>query len=111
MLTIQGNTIHLTRGDTAYIEVPIELVLSGEREPYTIQEDDILYFTVRKHEYSEDWLIRKKVVGTNIFHIEPIDTKSMKFDKYLYDVELNTSNGDVFTVIEASYFFVDIEVS
>lgn len=113
MLTIEGNTIRLTRGDTAYIEVPIKRLVDDELQDYTMQDGDTLIFTVKdgKGLDSDASYIRKEVRGFNTIHIAPVDTKTMKFGKYVYDVEIDTANGDVFTVIPISDFVLEKEVS
>ena len=51
------------------------------------------------------------MTGSNQFHIEPEDTKFLSFGKYLYDVELTTASGDVYTVIVPTTFEVLKEVT
>lgn len=112
MLIIDGNTIRLTRGDTAYIEVPINRLVDGEYEPYTMQDGDKLILTIKDKNGldSESYLVRKEISG-NTFHILPEDTKHLPFGKYVYDIELDTASGDVFTVVTISTFVVEKEVS
>lgn len=112
MLEIDGNTIKLTRGDTAYIEVPITRLVDGEMQEYTMSSGDKLYFTVKDKAGldSESFLFRKEITGNNTFHILPEDTKHLPFGKYVYDIELDTENGDVFTVVTISTFSVEKEV-
>ena len=107
MLNIIGNAIELTRGDTAYLTVPITI----EDMPYTMSADDTLTFSVKQNVKEEAYCFQKVTKGNNVIHIEPSDTKSMEFKKYKYDVQLNRANGDVFTVVPPDTFEVLSEVT
>lgn len=99
--------IQLTRSDTARLTVDIT---DDEGKQYIIQSSDVLSLTVKK-DYSDSIpLIRKVVTGGNLFHIEPSDTKSLSFGKYKYDVQLETIDGDVYTVVADKVFTVLKEV-
>ena len=107
MLYIDGNTIRLTRGDTAYLNIPL-VTTEGT---YEMLPEDILMFSVKKGTRDTDYIFQKVVTGTNSFHIEPTDTAELTFGKYIYDVQLNTKDNDVFTVIPPSTFEVLVEVT
>lgn len=107
MLYIEGNTIRLTRGDTAYITVP----LTTDDGVYEMHPTDTLTFSVKKNTREYNYILQKVVNGTNAFHIQPDDTAKLDFGKYTYDVQLNVNNGDVFTVIPPSMFEVLAEVT
>ena len=109
MLYVEGNVIRLTRGDTAYISVPI--VNKITKEKYEVAAGDILEFSIKKYASDDTSIVHKKIVGSNTFHILPEDTSGLPFGKYEYDVQLTTKNGDVYTVIEASVFEVMKEVT
>lgn len=111
MLYIEGTDIKLTRGDTAYLHVPIENRLpDGNTVPYELAEGDTLTMTMRLN-YDSEVCFQKVVRGTNTFHIVPEDTRRCRFAKYKYDVQLTTASGDVYTVIEPSCFQVLPEVT
>lgn len=107
MLYIEGNTIRLTRGDTAYLQIP----LTTTDGIYELASEDTLTLSVKKSTRDMDYYFQKVLTGSDIFHIEPSDTAELAFGKYVYDVQLNTSNGDVFTVIPPSTFEVLAEVT
>ena len=107
MLYIEGNNIKLTRGDTAYLTIPLKTIESV----YELQPTDTLTFSVKRNTRETDYLFQKIITGTNTFHIQPDDTAELTFGKYTYDVQLNVSNGDVFTVIPPSTFEVLAEVT
>lgn len=110
MLRIESDkTIKLTRGDTAYLTVDLT---NGQGIPYELKPDDILTFSVKRQPKTDvDCLIQKTITGENSFHLEPLDTKNLSFGKYKYDIQLTTSSGDVFTVIEPSTFEIMEEVT
>lgn len=108
MLKIQSNgDIELTRGDTARLSVS---VTDTQKQPYTIQEDDVLTLTVKKEYKDEEPLIEKKITGSNTFHIKPEDTKGLDFATYKYDVQVTTADGDNYTVIDDKKFKISNEV-
>lgn len=109
MLYIEGTTIKLTRGDTAYLSVPIINKVTGNS--YDIADGDILEFSVKKYTSDKIKLISKKIIGQNTFHILPEDTNQLPFGKCVYDVQLTTVFGDIYTVIEASTFELMEEVT
>lgn len=111
MLHIDGFDIKLTRGDTAFLQVPITNKLpDGSAVEYELAEGDTLTMTVRKT-LDADICFQKIIKGENTFHIQPSDTCSCEFGKYKYDVQLNTAAGDVYTVIEPACFQILAEVT
>lgn len=108
MLYIEGNTIRMTRGDTVYLTVPITTA-SGEE--YIVQSDDALTLSVKKSIYDAEYIFQKVVTGENMFHIAPVDTASIEYGSYLYDIQLNKSNGDVYTIIDVSTLVIMSEVT
>lgn len=109
MLHIKGTEIQLTRGDTAYLNVIV--TKSSDSREYTMQSGDTLTLTVKKTVNDTEFLLQKVVQGSNIIHILPEDTNGLEYGPYKYDVQLNTSDGDVFTVIEPSVFKILTEVT
>lgn len=110
MLYIESNNvIRLTRGDTAKLTVPIENDL--DNSSYVMDERDTLTFTIKKSVKDNENLVQKVVTGSNNFHIKPEDTDSLPFGKYVYDVQLTTAGGDVYTVIEPTSFEILSEVT
>ena len=110
MLYIQhGGKIRLTRGDTAMLTVNIINDITGNE--YIVAEDDAMTMTVKRDIYDDEPIFQKDLIGSNTFHIQPRDTCSLEFGKYVYDVQLTTAKGDVFTVIEPSIFEILQEVT
>ncbi len=110
MLCVNGdNSIQLTRGDTARISVSIVNDLTGNE--YEMNESSKLTLSIKKRETDSQPLVQKVLTGSTSFHILPSDTKDLSFGKYVYDVELVTEAGDVYTIIEPSTFEILKEVT
>lgn len=108
MLEVKGNNIKLTRGDTAFLTIPINDTVADEA--YEIRETDILTLSVKKNVNAKEYLFQKVIQGGNVFKIEPSDTKNLRYGTYIYDVQLNIGD-DVFTIIKPSNFEVTTEVT
>lgn len=102
-------SVSLTRGDTARISVTIKNSITGQT--YVMQSGDTLKFTVKKSVKDSTFAFQKVSTGTNSFRIDPTDTNTLSFGKYVYDVQLTTANSEVYTVIEPTRFVVLEEVS
>lgn len=99
MLSISKyGVIELTRGDTARLSVSITNDVTGE--DYTPRTGDVLTLTIRKNVEDAEVKLQKTIAPDAPFHILPDDTSDWAFGKYLYDVQLTTVDGDVYTVIE-----------
>jgi hypothetical protein len=107
MLYVEGNSIKLTRGDTAYLTVGIN---RGDEE-YVVQPSDTLTLTVKKYTSDQSPAFQKVLSGETTFHIEPQDTASLAFGLYYYDIQLDTADGDTFTVVDVSVFEIMPEVT
>lgn len=105
---LENGDIQLTRGDTAHLSVNI---VKDKGEAYEIQNGDTLTLSVKKTVKDDEALMSKTIKGSDTFHIEPKDTSDLKFGKYLYDVQLTTDDGDVYTVIPPSTFEILTEVT
>ena len=111
MLTVdKDNAIHLTRGDTARLLLSSVVNLVTGKE-YILSADDTVTFTVKKTVYDTAPAVQITVPGGAAIHIKPEDTKEMAFGNYLYDVQLTTADGDVYTVIPPTKFEVLKEVT
>ena len=104
----KSGEIKLTRGDTARLTVTIT---DGTGQPYIVQNDDVVTLTVKKDVKDTEVLIEKKLTGGDTFHIEPKDTATLDFGKYKYDVQINTAEGEVYTVIPPTTFELLAEVT
>jgi hypothetical protein len=104
-----NNTIRLTRGDTAYLD--IDIVEDSTGEPYEMKAGDTLTLSVKCTVNDAECCFCKTVEQTKLIVINPEDTAHLQFGKYKYDVQLNTAAGEVFTVIEPACFTIMPEVT
>lgn len=105
----QDGTIRLTRGDTARLEITITNSLTNEE--YPLDPEDSLIFTIKKSVNDATALVKKELVGENIFHLKPEDTATFSYRSYVYDVQLTRANGDVYTIIVPTTFEIMKEVT
>lgn len=120
MLKIKKNNISITRGDSAYITIDI---FDGSGNAIIPGDGDVVRCQVRDAVNDGNLLfegeIIKNVVTQDeeetvqiIWHIKPQDTRNADMTKsYVYDVQIEFSNGDVFTFIQAASFEIMDEVT
>lgn len=109
LYVLNDNTIKLTRGDTALLSIDIYNETIGNS--YELAADDKLTLSVKKTLKGSTYCFQKTITGSTSITIKPEDTRNLDFGDYFYDVQLNTSTGDVYTVIEPSPFVVMPEVT
>lgn len=108
MVKIEGTSITLTRGDSFYSDINIK---NPDGTDYTPQEGDAVRFALKKKYTDAEPLILKSIpTDTLLLHLEPEDTKTLAFGKYVYDIELTKANGDVDTFIYEAEFELAKEV-
>lgn len=106
--SLKGTTITLTRGDTFVAEIRISQANGSQYFP---SEGDTVRFALKKSYTDADILISKDIpIDTMQLILQPEDTKNLDFGKYVYDVQLTKSTGEVDTFITKSIFIIDEEV-
>lgn len=95
MLNIDGNNIHLTRGDSATLSLE---VTDQEGNPYTPQEGDEFIFSVKNNELVVPYELTKKFNSDLDIFISSEESLNFNFGAYLYDIKL-VNNGIVDTFI------------
>lgn len=103
MITIENNEINITKGDTAYIKATI---VYNNGNNYKLKEGDSLTLSVKKYADDTEYAFQKNIINTDIITIEPEDTINLSPGRYVYDVQLNTNFGEIFTIIPNCYFYV-----
>lgn len=115
MLEITGTKIRLTRGDSAYITVIPYVGKGDDRRPYELGEGDSIHAQIRTAPNTGEIVAVGTILyeenGDIVWYLQPSDTKDLPVKKYWYDVELDLSNGDIFTFIKASPFTLTDEVT
>lgn len=121
MLKIKKNAIYITRGDSAYITVDI---YDGSGNLIVPEDGDHVRCQVRD-EVNDGTLLFEGTVLENpvtdddgtehmqiIWYIRPQDTRNADMTKsYVYDMQIEFENGDVFTFIQAARFNILDEVT
>lgn len=111
-MKLSGYRIEMIRGDTEGIIVSVK-TKDGEDKPLT--EGDIIYFTVKKSIYTDEILLQKTITtfddGKAHINISPSDTKGLRYDTYVYDIQWTSSAGAVKTIVPPSGFRVCGEVT
>lgn len=112
MFTINGQTIHLTRGDTAAIQ-PIPTV-TATGEPYEFETGDAVFFRLRQMPGYGEVFVKECVIDTNentcTLTLKPEDTEDLQMTEYRYEFELVDTNDDHYTFIENQSFIVGKEL-
>ena len=107
MLKCEGNTIHLTRGDSAVLLLKIR---KDDETEYELQAGDSVLFTVKNSVYDTAIIVQKKLAD-GVIKLNPDDTKNLQYGTYYYDVELTQSDGFVATVIGPQKLIIEPEVT
>lgn len=107
MLTIESSTISITRGDTGYIH----LNLTKDNEAYPYEDGDMITMSVKKNDTDEEYAFQKEVPAGQVIILQPADTKTMEYGEYVYDIQLNTTLGEIFTVVGPAKFKVTKEIT
>lgn len=95
--TVSGTTISLTRGDTFEADISIA---NADGTAYEPVEGDSIRFAMKK-DYSDPkpLLVKDIPINTMKLVLEPEDTADFTFGKYVYDIQLTRSTGEVDTFI------------
>jgi len=112
MLSVNGDVITLTRGDSAALTV--EIFTEDESGNRTLRETDpgdTLRLSVKRHPEDPVFVFQKTVVGESTVTVDPIDTKYLPPMRYFYDVELCTPSGDVYTVVGPAPLILEEDVT
>lgn len=98
--------ILLTKGDNASFKVNI---MEANGQIRQLFDDDVITLTVRKTANSD--IAFTKTAENGIINIVPTDTKSLAAGIYVYDIQLTTFGGNIYTIIPISYFEIGEEVT
>ena len=98
--------ISLTKGDNASFKVNI---IEANGQIRQLFDDDIITLTVRKTANSD--VAFTKTAENGVINLVPTDTKSLAAGTYVYDIQLTTFGGNVYTIIPISYFEIGQEVT
>lgn len=108
MLKMRGNKITMSRGDFVCFAVDLRDV---EGEEITLREGDALYFSAKKKETDVNYAIPPKKLDGNVLTLYSEDTYDLKFDTYLYDIQLVTKEGRTSTVVKPTPLVIEETVT
>lgn len=100
------NKILLTKGDNASFKVNI---IEANGQTRQLFDDDTITLTVRKTANSDVAFSKTAVKG--VIDIVPADTKSLTTGNYVYDIQLTTFGGNIYTIVPISNFEIGEEVT
>ena len=95
MFEIKKGVIKITRGDAVSLRVNLRNRTTATE--YTMQENDTLIMTVRKSAKSD--VLMQVRSSTEVLYISSNDSKKLTVGSCVYDIELKTASGEVFTVV------------
>lgn len=96
MISVKGNNIMMTRGDTETLIVTIRDVNGN---PYTLSEDEYVEFCAKLRPTDKEPLIHK-VSSDGSFTFERSDTWGMRPGKYEYNIRVENGTNTYHTIIE-----------
>jgi len=108
MVSVEGTTIRLTRGDTLKVSVSLK---DQSGKAYTPMVGDVIRFAMKKRYDDPEPLIYKVIDNEMLMLVlEPSDTKDLAFGEYVYDMEITFDDGTVDTFINEACFIIAKEV-
>ena len=106
MVSINGNAIVLTQGDSLTLDV----TLTKDNQPFTPSEGDSIRFALSKKykgEYGYSLLLEKAVpIDSLEFTLTAVETEKLPIGVYNYDLELTYADGSVDTFISSTFEIV-----
>ena len=98
--------IDLVRGDT--LMLTLNLKKKETEEEYIPEDGDQIIFTLRKNYkgLNNDEILLQKFVDiytSLLLEIEPEDTNNLEYGSYKYDIEFDSWDGKIDTVLQGSF--------
>ena len=102
MVNIDNKVIRITRGDSCIIKLTIYDSSGNEYEP---DPEDTIIFTVKSN-INNEYKVIEKEFNNNELTLLKIDTISLNFGTYFYDVRLE--NGSIYdTILDSGDFIIE----
>ena len=110
-MEINGTTLTLPRGDSAWLEFPMYTQEDEDSEEvlYVLKPGDKCYFAM-KASYEDDEPVIRKLLDGYYLHLLPHDTEGLDLGTYYYDVHIVYADGDRQTYIRKAKLKLDKEV-
>ena len=101
----RGRQIRMVQGDT--VQYDISVLYGSDHVEYELMEGDILRFRMKKYLYDKEPIIEKQISAMDpILDISPEDTISCMPGEYHYNIDLLTTEGDIYTIVPDSLFII-----
>ena len=100
MISVDGTTITLTRGDTWSLTVEAE---TKDGSPYELKDGEYIEFVVKRKHTDNAPLLRKVVDSNGTIYFERADTWDMKPGTYEYQVRIENGTNVFHTFIEGNF--------
>jgi thiamine pyrophosphokinase len=111
-MKVTGTNITMTRGDSESITVSCK---NAEGVAIPLVSGDKIYLTVKENMFTPIKKFQKIVTtftgGNAVINIVPDDTKNLSYGTYKYDIQLTKANGNITTIVPASNFIIEGEVT
>ena len=111
-MKVTGTNIAMIRGDSETITVSCRDIDGAD---LLFTTGDQIYFTIKENTKTAVKILQKIatqfVDGKAIIEIDPLDTKPLKYQTYVYDVQWINVSGKVTTIIPPSKFTIEDEVT
>lgn len=101
------NKIKLTKGDTASIFIE---VYDLDNKKYEIKSTDVITLTVRKSAQAAI-AFQETANDEHYIVINSSDTSSLATGLYVYDIQLTTGDGYVYTICPENFFEITNEIT
>ena len=98
MLEIKKNKISMIKGDTTHLNVS----MNG----YTYSEGDTITLTLKQSIEDEAVVLQKTVAANQPICLVCEDTNAIAAGRYVYDIQLDTAAGEVYTVVNPNTFTI-----
>ena len=95
MLEITNGVSKFTKGDSVAFAVELK---NADGTEYTMQTGDKLKFTIKKSVYDNS-SVTQAFSNEPKFMLKPIITGKFEPGRYCYDIELETANGEIYTIV------------
>lgn len=99
MISVSGDTITMTRGDTETLTVT---VLDSDGESYTLGEDEYIELCIKASVDDDTALVVKTTTDGDIT-FDRDDTWSMDVGKYVYNIRVEDGSTSFHTIIEGKF--------
>lgn len=108
MISIEGTTITMTRGDTLRAVIEIQEQDGDAYAP--VEGEEVRFAMKRKYADATPLIYRTIPYDTLVLQLDPEDTKALNYGSYVYDIQITRLDGTVDTFIDRAKLVLTEEV-